>query len=328
MKRHNILVTGGCGFIGTQVVHKLSEDGHKITIVDRNALGYEGPGTVVEEDYAGFLKNNTIKYDTIVHLAAEHIVPQSLSEPEKYYTNNVIKMKAMLDHMIEVGIKNIIFSSTGNLYGRQGRSTYLTEDMYYDPENPYASSKAAGELLIKDYARAYGINYVTFRYFNAAGADPAGRFGYKQRPATHVIPIMCNKIINSEIFQVFGNNYLTKDGTCVRDYVHVADLANAHSKALALLNAGKGNELFNLGGGSGGISLKELIVHVGDVVGKKPVFEYAAPRPGDPATLIANIKKAENILGWIPKYNIKDVILHAWNWENKHKNIDLSNKLV
>lgn len=317
MKRHNILVTGGCGFIGTQVVYKLFEDGHKITVVDRNTQGYDGPGKVIEEDYCEFLKYDVTKYDTIVHLAAEHIVPLSLSEPEKYYTNNVIKMKVMLDHMVATGIKNIIFSSTGNLYGRQGRLYHLTEDLYYDPENPYASSKAAGELLIKDYARAYGINYVTFRYFNAAGADPSGRFGYKQKPATHVIPIICNKIINNEVFQIFGNNYLTKDGTCVRDYVHVADLASGHSKAIALLNAGKGNELFNLGGGSGGISLKELIVHVGEVVGKKPIFEYAAPRLGDPASLIANISKAENILQWIPKYNIKDIILHAWNWEKK-----------
>jgi UDP-glucose 4-epimerase len=317
MRRHNILVTGGCGFIGTQVVYKLHEEGHKITIVDKNTQNWNGPGEVIESDYCDFIKTNTTKFDTIVHLAAEHIVPQSLSEPAKYYTNNVVKMQVMLDHMVAIGIKNIVFSSTGNLYGRQGRALYLKEDMYYDPENSYASSKTAGELMIRDYARAYGIKYITFRYFNAAGADPECRFGYTQRPATHVIPIICNKIMNNEVFQIFGNNYATKDGTCVRDYIHVSDLAEGHVQAIEFLNAGFSNEIFNLGGGTGGISLTELVKYAGEVVGKEPIYEYVAPRKGDPAILTACIDKAKNILHWEPQYNIKDIISHAWNWEKK-----------
>jgi UDP-glucose 4-epimerase len=217
--------------------------------------------------------------------------------------------------MVARKIKNIVFSSSGNTYGRQGSLGPLNENLYYDPENPYASTKVAGELLIKDYASAYGMKYITFRYFNAAGADPHSRFGYVQRPATHVIPILCNKILNNEPFTIFGSDYPTKDGTCVRDYVHVQDLARAHAKAIELFDGQKANQTFNLGGGSNGVSVRELVIHVGQIVGKTPTVVYAGRRSGDPVQLVADISKANVLLDWIPKYGILETIAHAWEWE-------------
>lgn len=316
--KHNILITGGSGFVGSQVAMALTDAGHTVTIVDRVNKKPGVPGNIIVRDYQEFFAHNKIQYDTVIHLAAEHLVEQSVTEPAKYYVNNVVKMKEMLDCIVATGIKNIMFSSSGNVYGRQGACGIpLKEDLYYDPENAYASTKVAGEMLIKDYSRAYGLNYVNFRYFNAAGADPLCRFGYTQRPATHVIPILCDKIINGETFTIFGNDYDTVDGTCVRDYVNVADLANAHVLAIDFLNSGKKNETFNIGAGSGGISVKQLAEYAAEMLGVDPVINYAGRRAGDPAMLIADITKAGKMLGWAPKYNIKDSIKHAWDWENK-----------
>ncbi len=315
---NKILITGGSGFVGTQVADELVSYGHRVTVVDRKLKSTSVPNVqYIEEDYLEFILNVDYRFDCVIHLAAEHLVEQSVSEPEKYYTNNVVKMKALLDRMRDLGITNIVFSSSGNTYGRQGELGPLTEDLYYDPQNPYASSKVAGEMLIKDYAKAYGMNYVIFRYFNAAGADPYGRYGYVQRPATHVIPIICNKIMNDELFTIYGNDYPTKDGTCVRDYVHVADLARAHMSAIDFLAVGNPSNIFNIGGGNGGVSVKELCHYAAKVVGKDHInIEYAGRREGDPAMLIADISKAEKFLGWKPQYTIEDSIKHAWIWEN------------
>jgi UDP-glucose 4-epimerase len=321
MIKHKVLITGGGGFVGTQVAWELASAGHSVTIVDRKSPIHYFPGIYRVADYLDYFNNpdTDVPVDTVIHLAAEHLVEQSVSEPAKYYTNNVVKMKAMLDIMVERKIKNIVFSSSGNTYGRQGGNGPLSENLYYDPENPYASTKVAGELLIKDYAKAYGLKHVTFRYFNAAGADPEGRFGYVQRPATHVIPILCNKILNGETFTIFGTDYPTNDGSCVRDYVHVADLARAHTKALELFDHNQANQTFNIGCGSGGVSVRELVRHAGQIVGKEPTVAYADRRDGDPAMLVADISKAKNMLDWVPQYNIKDIIQHAWNWEKKNE---------
>jgi UDP-glucose 4-epimerase len=322
MKHHNVLITGGSGFIGTQVATTLWEADNLVTIVDLVDKQDGAPGAIIVRDYHEFFKHNKIKYDTVIHLAADHIVPHSVLQPEKYYVNNVIKMKEMLDCIVATGIKNIIFSSTGNIYGRQGAlGLPIKEDAYYDPENPYASTKVAGEMLIKDYATAYGLNYINFRYFNAAGADPSARFGYRQQPATHVIPILCRNIINKEPFTLYGTDYDTTDGTCIRDYIHVDDLARAHQRALEFLNMGGKNETFNLGGDTGGVSVRELITHASKITCTEPIVEYAARRPGDPAVLIADISKAIKYLNWRPYYSIKDCITHSWNWEKKSANV-------
>lgn len=314
--KNKILITGGGGFIGTQVAWELDAYGHDVTIVDRNPPIHNFPGIYRVSDYLDFFTKNETHYDTVIHLAAEHLVGQSVTEPGKYYTNNVIKMKLMLDLMVSQSIKNIIFSSSGNVYGRQGdRGFPLREDLYYDPENPYASTKVAGEMLIKDYSKAHGINYVNFRYFNAGGADPDCRFGYIQRPATHVIPLLCNKVLNGEVFQIYGTDYYTDDGTCVRDYVHVADLAKAHVEAVEFLNNGNKNETFNIGGGSNGISVMDLIEVISGIVGVEPNVEHAPRRQGDPDILVADITKAKKMLNWEPAYTIYDMVRHAWNWE-------------
>ncbi len=317
---HNILITGGAGFVGSQVTDELVANGHTVTVVDLVGKKPGVPGHSIVRDYHEHFVHNKIKYDTVIHLAAEHLVEQSVTEPAKYYVNNVVKMKEMLDCIVATGIKNILFSSSGNVYGRQGASGFpISEDRYYDPENPYASTKIAGEMLIKDYSRAYGLNYVNFRYFNAGGADPECRFGYTQRPATHVIPILCNKILNKQEFTIYGSDYDTFDGTCVRDYVNVADLARAHKLAIDFLDSGQKNETFNIGGGHGGVSVKQLVEYTSKIVGTEPVVKYADRRPGDPAMLIADISKAKRLLGWEPKYSIHDTIKHAWNWEHKFK---------
>lgn len=319
MKSYKVLITGGGGFIGTQIAWELASKYCDVTIVDREVPVHYYPGVYKVSDYLDFFLKNDTLFDVVIHLAADHIVPASITKPSEYYDNNVLKMKTMLDLMVTRGMRNIIFSSSGNTYGRQGWQGFPLSEQgtYYDPENPYASTKVAGEMMIKDYARAYGMKYVTFRYFNAAGADPLCRFGYVQRPATHVIPILCKKILTGETFQIYGNEYFTKDGTCIRDYVHVKDLAIAHAKAVDYLEAGGDNETINVGGGSSGISVKELVDVAAEIVGKTPVVEYAPKREGDPAILVANIQKAKKVLNWEPQYNIKDIISHAWEWEKK-----------
>lgn len=313
--KHNILITGGSGFVGSQVAMEFYEAGHTVTIVDRVYKKHGVKCDMILSDYRDFFVKNKIPYDTVIHLAAEHQVEQSVTEPAKYYTNNVVKMKEMLDCVVELGVKNILFSSSGSVYGNQS-SKPLTEDMLYETGHSYASTKIAGEMLIKDYATAYGLNYVNFRYFNAAGADPKCRFGYTQRPATHVIPILCNKILNKQTFTIFGNDYPTPDGTCVRDYVSVADLATAHRLALDFLDAGNKTETFNIGGGVG-TSVKQLVDCAARVVGVDPIIEYANRRTGDPAALVADISKAQRLLNWVPKYSIEESVKHAWDWETK-----------
>ena len=316
MAKHNILVTGGAGFIGAQVTLELLNKGHNVTVVDRdqnraNIVSRFGAKTIIADfpdiDYkAG--------YDTVIHLAADHKVEESVSQPLKYYTNNIIRTKQMLDRMVTVGIKNIIFSSSGAVYGEAESKLPIPETAKYSSSCTYASTKIAGELLIRDYSKAYNLNYVTFRYFNAAGADSENRIGYTQVPATHVLPILCNKIKNGETFTIFGKDYNTVDGTCVRDYIHVVDIARAHSAALDFLDTGNKNETFNLGGPQS-FTVRQLVEQVGNVVGKYPIIEYADRRPGDPAMLIGDISKAKNMLNWEPKYNITDMIRHAWTWE-------------
>jgi UDP-glucose 4-epimerase len=314
MTKHSILVTGGNGFIGSQVAKQLHNAGHTITIVDLASENPFVPGVTIVQDYQEFFARNTVKYDTVVHLAAEHLVSQSVTDPAKYYVNNVVKMKDMLDNIVAVGIKNIIFSSSGNVYGRQGIHSQLIEDSYYDPENPYASTKVAGEMLIRDYATAYGMNYVTFRYFNASGADPDAKSGYTQVPPTHVVPILCKSILNQSAFTVFGSDYRTKDGTCIRDYVHVTDIARAHTLAIDFIDNGGRNETFNLGAGVG-YSVNDLITHATAVINQTPQIKMADRRPGDPDQLVADISKAGRLLKWEPEYTINDIIAHSWAWE-------------
>lgn len=314
-----VIITGGGGFIGTHVAYALDLAGYDITIVDRKFKHKNLPGALIEQDYLDFFRENTIKYDLVVHLAADHEVEQSVSYPSKFYENNAIRMKSFLDCLVASGIKNIVFSSSASVYGRQGALGPLNEDMMYDAVNAYAATKIVGELLIRDYARAYGLNYVIFRYFNAAGADPQGRAGYVQRPATHVVPILCNRALKNQSFKLYGTDYDTRDGTCIRDYIHVSDIASAHVSAIEHLLSTSGSNIFNVGGNIEGTSIKELLKSFSSVTGIRPVVEYAERRAGDPASLTADTKKIQSILGWQPKYSVEDIILHAWEWEKRYE---------
>jgi len=314
---NKILITGGGGFIGNQTAWALAARGYDITIVDRENPRHMPAGLYKVIDYAEFFNNLEEKFDTVIHLAADHIVHKSTEIPSEFYENNVVKMKVMLDKMVELGMNKIIYSSSGGIYGSQGGSALLPETLPYSPINPYASTKAAGELLIRDYSKAYGLKYVNFRYFNAAGADPSLRFGYVQNPATHVIPILCKKILTGEEFSIYGNDYDTFDGTCVRDYVHVADIANAHVLAVEFLCGDKGSETLNLGSGVG-ISVYTLVKFAEKLTGKKLNISYKERRPGDPAVLTADIHRAKSVLDWAPNYNIEDMLEHALGWEKKY----------
>lgn len=311
-----ILLTGGGGFIGNQTAWALSKQGHDVTIVDRENPRHFPPGLYKVADYGDFFEKLETHFDLVVHLAADHIVHKSVEIPSEFYENNVIKMKRMLDKMVELKIDKIIYSSSGGVYGMLGGDQPITEDTAYLPINPYASTKVAGELLIKDYSKAYGIKYMNFRYFNAAGADPLLRFGYVQNPATHVIPILCKKLLYNQEFSIFGNDYNTIDGTCMRDYVHVEDIAKAHILATDFLMSNNGSDTINLGAGVG-TTINSLVSIAQIVAGKHVQITYKERRQGDPAALIADITRAKSVLGWTPDYDIEDMIEHALRWERK-----------
>ena len=314
--KQRIVVTGGNGYIGTAVVDALVSAGHSVTVVDESAptdfmssLGVE----YVMSDYVTFFQNSELEYSTVIHLAANHVVSQSVSAPAEFYDNNVIKTKQMLDLIRESSIKNIIFSSTGSVYGNRHLAPKLNEDHHMDPVNPYASTKIACEHMIRDYATAYGIKYVIFRFFNAGGADEAGRFGYTQTPATHVIPIMCKALLSGTPFTVYGNDYNTDDGTCMRDYVHIKDIARAHLKGLDYI-IDNPSEIVNLGGSSSTSVLQ--LVKIAESMGQPfSSIVFKPRRQGDPHRLVANITKAHGILGWKPTYTVTDMVQHSMKWE-------------
>jgi len=318
---NRILVTGGSGFIGSQIVKSLANYGHEIFVVDRKinpwTYTYVSSDHIHQGDFLEAFSIPNFEFDTVIHLAGDILVEQGEFDPSKYYSNNVMKLKEMLDILVSRNVKNIIFSSSGSVYGNQQNNS-LTEDLLYNPQCTYASTKVAGELLIKDYSRAHELNYVIFRYFNACGADPDTEFGYIQYPATHIIPILCNKINKNQPIVIYGNTYPTYDGTCVRDYVHIQDIANAHQKALEYLNNGNRSEIFNIGGIAGELTVKQLAENAYMILNRYPNIQYASMRSGDVPRLVADTNKARNILGWEPKYSIGEILDHAWNWEVRY----------
>ena len=320
MTRKSILITGGSGFVGSQLVYTLAEQGHDIVVVDRKITNKDLPAVLWEEDYAEYFKTCTFKHDLVIHLAAETTVANSVLNPAVYYENNVVKMQVMLDGMRRVGMDKIIFSSTGNVYG-DTNFMMLTENRPYNPLNPYACTKVAGELLLQSYARAYGMQYVIFRYFNVCGADPKGRTGYTRRPHSHIVPLLCKAAIDKTSITLNGDDwstFLTPDGTCVRDYLHVADLAQAHLNAMDYMDKYEYSNIFNLGGKNKGVSLKQLVKHASDITGYEIPIIIGPPREGDPERLVADISQAIYWLKWNPQYDIKDAIQHAWDWEKKN----------
>ncbi len=319
-----ILVCGGAGYIGSHINKMLKQRGYETVVFDSLVYGHKEAvkwGELIVGDLADqqALKDLFDKYefDAVFHFAAYAYVGESVDNPEKYYYNNVSNTLNLLHAMKEHGVNKIIFSSTCATYGEPGRVP-ITEDMPQKPINPYGATKLMVEQIFKDYNRAYGLQFVVLRYFNAAGADPDGEIGESHNHETHIIQLVLDAAsgLRSDV-KIFGTDYDTQDGSCVRDYIHVTDLASAHLLALHHLEAGKASDFFNLGN-ERGTSVLEVVESVRRVTGKSFVASIADRRPGDPAKLVGSSQKAKTVLGWKPEFeNIDVIVSHAWKWHEK-----------
>lgn len=319
-----ILVVGGAGYIGSHINKMLHNNGYDTVVFDNLVYGHKEAvkwGVLEEGDLADTKRLDEVfeKYDieAVFHFAAYAYVGESVTNPSKYYHNNVANTLNLLDAMVKHDVKYIVFSSTCATYGEPDTMP-ITEDMRQNPINPYGATKWMVERIMADYKRAYGINYCCLRYFNAAGADPEGEIGESHTPETHLIPlILAAAAGDRENIKVFGSDYDTRDGSCVRDYIHVTDLADAHLRAMDYLRNGGESTCMNLGNCIGN-SVLEVIVAAKKVTGVKIPVVLDERRPGDPPTLVGSAEKAERLLGWKPQYgDIETILEHAWNWYQK-----------
>lgn len=321
-----ILVTGGAGYIGSHFVRMLSKGNHEVVVIDNLSRGHkESVPSGVSFEFVDILDAEKIsdvikKYspDAIVHFAAFAYVGESVEHPEIYYQNNVIGSYNLIRAAAEKKVKYFVFSSTCSVYGNPDKVP-ISESQPVNPINPYANTKLMIEMMLKDFEPAYGMKHVALRYFNAAGADDKAEIGESHNPEPHLIPIVLEvaKGRREKVF-VFGNDYGTPDGTCIRDYIHVNDLSDAHVKALEHLAEGNGSITLNLGTGNGN-SVMEIIKVAKEITGRKIKFEIVERRKGDPAILVADNLQALKVLNWKPKYSIKDIIDTAWRWHQNPK---------
>ncbi|NMB80461.1 MAG: UDP-glucose 4-epimerase GalE [Ignavibacteria bacterium] len=319
-----VLVTGGAGYIGSHFVKLISEKKINSVVIDNLSRGHRDavhPDSVFEQidllDYEKLSKCILIhKPDAVVHFAALAYVGESVENPLLYYQNNVVGSINLVKACKEAGINKFVFSSTCSLYGNPEKVP-ISENQKTNPINPYASTKLAIEKILGDFDTAFGMKSISLRYFNAAGADPSELIGESHNPEPHLIPIVLQTALGKrEKVFVFGNDYNTADGTCIRDYIHVNDLADAHLKALNYLANGGSSQIINLGTGNGN-SVLEIINKSMSITGKKINYEFAPRRPGDPDVLVADFNKAKKLLNWEPDFSIEEIISTAWNW---HKN--------
>nr|WP_318539464.1 UDP-glucose 4-epimerase GalE [Terribacillus saccharophilus] len=323
-----VLVTGGAGYIGSHAVAMLLEKGHEAVIIDNVITGHLAAVNKDAVFYEGDLRDAAFlndvfakeKVDAVVHFAASSLVGESVEDPLKYFGNNVYGMQVLLETMHKHEVKKIVFSSTAATYG-DTNVVPLTEDLDTNPESPYGESKLMMEKMMKWCDGAYGIKFVSLRYFNVGGAHPDGHIGEDHRPETHLIPIILQTALGQrEHISIFGEDYPTEDGTCIRDYVHVLDLIDAHLLALEYLAKDGQSDVFNLGS-SQGFSVKEMIDAAREVTGKEIPAKVGPRRAGDPAVLIASSAKAKEILGWNPtRTDMKDIIGDAWKWHQNRPN--------
>lgn len=317
-----VLVVGGAGYIGSHMVQVLLDQGHEPVVFDNLSTGYRDAvpaGRLVEGDLADPAALGALfaahRFDGVMHFASFIQVGESVREPAKYYRNNVANTLNLLDVMRHHGSKHFIFSSTAAIFGEPD---YVPIDEAHPrrPINPYGFSKFAIEQVLADYDRAYGLRSTCLRYFNAAGADPEGRLGERHEPETHLIPLVLQAASGRRShIDVFGQDYDTPDGTCIRDYVHIVDLCDAHLRALDRLRAGGQSSAYNLGNGNG-FSVKEVIEASERVAGMPIARQYAGRRAGDPARLVADSRLARAELGWQPRYaDLETIVRHAWAWE-------------
>ena len=320
----NILIIGGAGYIGSHMVKRLLATKHTVTILDNLSTGYR-EAVLGGEFIHGDIGDRTLldkvfsehKFDAVLHFASFIQVGESVKKPDIYYQNNLSNTINLLNAMIVADVKCFIFSSTAAIFGEPSY-TPIDEAHPKQPINPYGRSKWMIEQILEDYDHAYGLKSVCLRYFNAAGADADGEIGERHEPETHLIPILLQVASGRrERASVFGTDYPTPDGTCIRDYVHVVDLCDAHIAALSYLRDSNHSGRFNLGNGNG-FSVAQVIEAVESVTGKRLPIDYVERRPGDPAILVADATLARTTLGWFPHFSgLKTIVSHAWQFEQK-----------
>ncbi|NDJ17709.1 UDP-glucose 4-epimerase GalE [Myxacorys almedinensis] len=328
-EKATVLVTGGAGYIGSHAVLALQQAGFEVVVLDNLVYGHRD---IVED----VLKVELVEGDTsdralldrlfasrsfaaVMHFAAYAYVGESVTAPGKYYRNNVLGTLTLLEAMVAASIQHFVFSSTCATYGVPNQVP-IPEDHPQNPINPYGATKLMVERILADFDPAYGLKSVCFRYFNAAGADPNGRLGEDHHPETHLIPlVLFTALGQQDAISILGTDYPTPDGTCIRDYIHVTDLAQAHVLGLEYLLKGGDSQTFNLGNGNG-FSVREVIETARRVTGKPIPSVERDRRPGDPPALVGSAEKAQAILGWSPQYSdLSQILAHAWQWhQNRH----------
>ncbi|HEY5533811.1 MAG TPA: UDP-glucose 4-epimerase GalE [Ignavibacteria bacterium] len=322
----NILVTGGAGYIGSHTVKMLLEKGFNVTVFDNLSRGHiesipKGiPFEIVNLLDFENLKSSFRKYkfDAIIHFAAFAYVGESTENPEMYFKNNVLGSNNLIKLAKENGVKHFVFSSTCSLYGNPLK-TPISEKEIVKPINPYAKTKMIVEEILDFYDISYGMKHIALRYFNAAGASDDSSIGESHDPEPHLIPLVLYSALGKrENIRIYGDDYNTKDGTCIRDYIHVNDLADAHIRALELLIRNNQSDVINLGTGVG-YSVKEIISKSRKITGREIKSEIIQRRQGDPDSLVADNQKAKNILGWVPEYDLDRIIETAWKWHQNQK---------
>lgn len=323
-----ILVLGGAGYIGSHTALELVKAGNEVVIADNLVTGYRKAIPEGAKFYEGDLRNfdflNKLfqqdKIDAVIHFAAYSLIGESVTNPLKYYDNNLCGTKVLLEAMVKNNVDKIVFSSTAATYGEPENIPILESDRTC-PTNPYGETKLAMEKMFKWTSEAHGLRYVSLRYFNACGADESGTIGEAHNPESHLIPLIL-QVPNGkrETISIYGTDYDTPDGTCIRDYIHVTDLAQAHILAVQYLNNGGESDIFNLGNGVG-YSVREVIETARKVTGHPIPATESSHRAGDPARLVASSEKAKSVLGWKPVHDsLEEIIASAWNWHKNHPN--------
>ena len=323
-----ILVLGGAGYIGSHTVYELIDAGKEVVIADNLETGHIEAVHPKAKFYQGDIRDRAFidlvfdkeKIEGVIHFAANSLVGESMTNPLKYYDNNLCGTKVLLESMVAHGIDKIVFSSTAATYGEPERVPILETDRT-EPTNCYGETKLSMEKMFKWTGLAHGLRFVSLRYFNACGAHVSGQIGEAHNPESHLIPLIL-QVPNGqrEFISIFGDDYDTKDGTCIRDYIHVTDLAQAHILAMDYLMRGGESDIFNLGNGVG-FTVKEVIDTARTVTGHPIPAKITPRRAGDPAQLIASSEKARSVLGWNPQHaDLEEIIASAWNWHNNHPN--------
>ena len=323
-----ILVCGGAGYIGSHAVRQLIDRGEEVIIVDNLETGHEDAIHPQAKFYKVDIRDEEAldkvfaenKIDEVIHFAANSLVGESMTNPLKYFNNNVHGTEILLKVKVAHDVKKIVFSSTAATYGEPKNIPILESDET-NPTNAYGETKLCMEKMMKWADKAHGVKYISLRYFNVAGAHESGEIGEDHNPETHLIPLILQVPLGKrEFISIFGDDYETHDGTCIRDYIHVTDLADAHILAVHKLREGSESNIYNLGSGNG-FTVKEMIETARKVTGHEIPAKVCERRAGDPAKLVASSEKARRELGWVPKHeNVEDMISSAWNWHQKHPN--------